>query len=523
MKYRNFNIDKQYILLFIFSFAVLLFCSATSPIYNGHDWTDANTYLTMARGLLNGRVPYLDLFDHKGPILYFIYAAGAIVDPNGFLGVFILQVLAMSFTLLFIYKIFMIYTSSRNLSLIGAFMLPIFLLTSGIYYLPQKLDYGGGSAEEFCVPFFAFSIWIVTKNLSKHSHNWEMYDFFFIGAAIGVVFQIKFNLTLFFGGLLLPIAIDFIIKRKFRNLFVVMSFVFSGLVLTVLPYLIYAIATKSVSHFFEAYIFFNKSYAFKESMPLFVLFKHIILQGLRTFLSTPKVSATILGSLIGLLCMKGPSILWRLSILCSMVFTGISVFAGQVMPYTLLPLLLYSFCITLAILARLKVREYGEKTVQAIMICTAGLIFACTIFSNKMVFYKDFVTSSAMTCQQQISQIVKQGPFQQPTLLEAGMLNRGFYNNLGIIPSIYYFYLPNVSYDQHPEILDSQIDAILCEKTDYVVLQWNSKDLTYSNIPNDNAYSQLYSAAFNHYKLVSIIRGTGAVEDLYYYLFMRRM
>ena len=33
---------------------LLLFCSGTSPLYNGHDWTDANTYLTMGRGLLHG-------------------------------------------------------------------------------------------------------------------------------------------------------------------------------------------------------------------------------------------------------------------------------------------------------------------------------------------------------------------------------------------------------------------------------------------------------------------------------------
>ena len=74
---------------------LLLFCSGTSPLYNGHDWTDANTYLTMGRGLLHGVVPYRDLFDHKGPLLYFVYALGALLSPSGFFGIYLLQAAAL--------------------------------------------------------------------------------------------------------------------------------------------------------------------------------------------------------------------------------------------------------------------------------------------------------------------------------------------------------------------------------------------------------------------------------------------
>ena len=44
-----------------------------SPLYKLNPWSDANIYLTIGRSILSGVKAYTDLFDHKGPILYFIF------------------------------------------------------------------------------------------------------------------------------------------------------------------------------------------------------------------------------------------------------------------------------------------------------------------------------------------------------------------------------------------------------------------------------------------------------------------
>ena len=44
-----------------------------SPLYKLNPWSDANIYLTIGRSILYGVKAYTDLFDHIGPILYFIY------------------------------------------------------------------------------------------------------------------------------------------------------------------------------------------------------------------------------------------------------------------------------------------------------------------------------------------------------------------------------------------------------------------------------------------------------------------
>ena len=35
--------------------------------------------------MMNGAVPYRDLFDHKGPLLYLLYGIGYLIDSTGFL------------------------------------------------------------------------------------------------------------------------------------------------------------------------------------------------------------------------------------------------------------------------------------------------------------------------------------------------------------------------------------------------------------------------------------------------------
>ena len=46
----------------------------------------------MTRGLM----PYRDLFDHKGPLLFMLYALGAAISDTSFIGVFALEALSLA-------------------------------------------------------------------------------------------------------------------------------------------------------------------------------------------------------------------------------------------------------------------------------------------------------------------------------------------------------------------------------------------------------------------------------------------
>ena len=76
--------------------AVLLIASTSSPLYATNFWTDTNIYFTIGRGMTQGLMPYTDLFDHKGPLLYMLYALGALVSDTSFFGVFLLEVASLT-------------------------------------------------------------------------------------------------------------------------------------------------------------------------------------------------------------------------------------------------------------------------------------------------------------------------------------------------------------------------------------------------------------------------------------------
>ena len=507
-----------WVVCFAFAAALLLFCSGTSPLYNGHDWTDANTYLTMARGLLRGAVPYRDLFDHKGPLLYFIYAIGALISPSGFFGVFLLQAAALGTTLFFLYQIALLILGDIPRAAVCAAVLPFFLLTESIYYLAFNLDYGGGSAEEFCLPLLSAALWLSAR--CEFRGRWDRWPMLAMGVLAGCVCLIKFNLVLFWVGLLLPVFLRFLFRRQWKEFFSSLLWGAAGGLISVTPYLIYSIVTRSLSEFFYAYILFNRTYA--EAGSLTYLIVNAVEQAYRNLASLPILLFVLIALLLGLLFLRRTPPLWRVSVLLAFGALGFAIFCGRAMLYTLLPLLLAVFPGAIALVGALP-RGWARGTGGALVsgaLCLA--LAAAAVVHNQMIFCKNFAWSGKTTCQQEMAALIRSGPYENPTLLEAGMLNRGYYNELGITPTIYYFYLPNVSYDLHPEILDSQLAAIQEEKTDYVILQSEMPALTPDTLPSYPIQAQLCQAALDHYQLVGVVKGTGAVDHLYYHLFVRR-
>jgi len=87
--------DKFKIILYCFlvSFIILLFTSKCSFLYPFNDWVDANAFFTVGKSMMNGIVPYRDLFEQKGLLLYFIYGVGYLISNTTFIGIFILEII----------------------------------------------------------------------------------------------------------------------------------------------------------------------------------------------------------------------------------------------------------------------------------------------------------------------------------------------------------------------------------------------------------------------------------------------
>ena len=171
----------------------LLFASSGSPLYATNFWTDTNIYFTIGRGIVRGLMPYRDLFDHKGPLLYALYALAALVSDTSFAGLFLLEVASLAATL---------YIGWRTVRLYGEGALTLAAIgVSAIVTTACAAFTQGGSAEEFCLPALALALWCVLKRMREGADcaRWRQLYMAF-GAAMGWVFAIKYtDCGLFFG------------------------------------------------------------------------------------------------------------------------------------------------------------------------------------------------------------------------------------------------------------------------------------------------------------------------------------
>lgn len=167
----------------------LAVASTSSPMYATNFWTDTNIYFTIGRGMTRGLMPYRDLFDHKGPLLYMLYALGAAVSDTSFAGVFLMETVSLFLTLLAAWRV----ASLDGENVLSLAAIP---LTAMVTVTCTAFNQGG-SAEEFCLPALCWALWAALRMLSGE----EKYSLSVLfGAAMGWVFAIKYtDCGLFFG------------------------------------------------------------------------------------------------------------------------------------------------------------------------------------------------------------------------------------------------------------------------------------------------------------------------------------
>jgi hypothetical protein len=173
----------------------MLFATLSSPLYPLNDWVDSNTFFTMGKAMFNGKVLYRDVFNHKGPILHFLHGLAWVISNKSFFGVWILEIIACYFTLLFSYRILALYTDHKAI-----LVMPVFAV---LLYTTSAMA-KGDSAEEFCLPMLMYAVFIAVRSL-KEKKEISKKNLLLLGVTSGVVLWIKYTMLGFYlGWVILP-------------------------------------------------------------------------------------------------------------------------------------------------------------------------------------------------------------------------------------------------------------------------------------------------------------------------------
>lgn len=112
--------------------------------------TDSSVFFYIGQRILQGDVPYRDVWDHKGPLIFYIDALGQFLSPHSPWGVWFLELALVS---LAVFLLFALSKSRFGLwpALFGSVLF--------VLQLPHVLD-GGNLTEEFVLPFQMLCIWL---------------------------------------------------------------------------------------------------------------------------------------------------------------------------------------------------------------------------------------------------------------------------------------------------------------------------------------------------------------------------
>lgn len=206
------------LLLFVVSFVfVTLFSRSTSFLYV-FEGGDPAIFKQMGLALLRGKTLYVDYFDNKGCILYFIQALGLWLGGDFF--ILLMQAISLTITLVIWDKMLALYRDERGRLICLGLALVLLL---GFYQ-------DGDLTEEWCLPFASYSILVYFRNL-KSGKEIQLWEMFAMGICFGIITFIRVNNAVPFLGFVAYIWIQLLAKKDFGKFFKALVCFFFGFII----------------------------------------------------------------------------------------------------------------------------------------------------------------------------------------------------------------------------------------------------------------------------------------------------
>ncbi len=240
------------VLLFILSAftGALLFSETTSPLFS--DWGyDSAMFQTIGKYWAEGFLPYVDLFDHKGPIIFFINAVGYAI--RGRTGVFLLQILFLAAAEAAAYRLLRIKKAER-VSLLLSLLLPLVLAANW-----QE----GNTTEEYILPFLLFSYyrmykWSVSFAAGEYTHAPFHAAIYGAAFAFALLTRVTNAIGVCIGVLFISISLT--VKKEWKNLFQNALGFFLGAAVLIVPFCLYYYLHGALYEMWYGSLLFNMDY-----------------------------------------------------------------------------------------------------------------------------------------------------------------------------------------------------------------------------------------------------------------------
>ena len=270
-------------------------CSRSSPFYPFNNSTDANIFFTVGKSMMRGLVPYRDVYEQKGPLVYLLYGVAYLVSNASFFGVFLLEAAAFAALSFFMVSIIAEYAGSRlgcaNPRIAeacheaagrdapgcdGTQPAAYFAAPRRVHYIltfaagaliasSRGFALGGGSVEELALPAMAFSLYSLLRaarggfgRTARGGFGRAAPELTLVnGVLCGCVFWMKYTLCGFYAGYAVVLLLITFKSGGARSALSALSRFAAGFFLAALPWLTYFALHGALRDLYEAYFYNN--------------------------------------------------------------------------------------------------------------------------------------------------------------------------------------------------------------------------------------------------------------------------
>lgn len=455
-----------------------------SPLYPSNEWSDINIYQTIGKSLTKGKVLYVDLFDHKGPLIFIIYALAYKLSDFQFFGMFIVLYILWGGVLVHLYKSLNCYVSK-----VSSFIIAILTI-----YFSLNYSHTGGSPEEFILIANVYILSVFIRWITGNS-SIKKRDLVLLGVFSSMILLLKFNLITIYFCLILGFLLYFFFSKDFFSFFRFIRFYLLGLFGLIVCVGLYLYCTGVLQATIDSYIILNRKaisgYTFYESIRLGV--KRLIELFQLHFLGT---TLFLMGGFLFPFLYIKSNILKVFFVMA--VFSAIIVlyFTGVAQFYYTLPL--YAFVPLGLLIIFDKLRIFcTSKSYKLITSASLFIVILLGIYQTKLwnLSLKQLMRQEEMPgVNYQFAKTIKQS--DTPSLM---VLSFGDAINLftlcDIFPTNKFFTTLNLSYSIFPDLRNTQMETINNKEVEYIVM-------------NEGAYFfRDYQPLYDNYEIVDTFEG----------------
>ena len=477
---------------------VALFALYASPLSKGNVWVDTNAMLEVGRAWTHGYMPYRDVFEQHGPLMFFYFFVANVISEHGYIGLFVVEVLNLIGIWVVVTKLLNKVTNPILNKTLATFLVATFVLSHAFEY--------GGSPEEFATFWTLLGILMAYRFLDADRTAQIIRLGAGFGLAIVAVFLIKYTLLGALIGVTLVVGLVGI-ARRFKKLLIFgmtalgVFAVINGVVLTILHFLGDARA------FINVYFITNMK-AYSETVTFSQRLDYFKAAGSGLWEAYAVLLIIAVVAVLALIDRKKFDRLSTMTLVAGAVAFIITYGVGRFDDY--------SFLVILALLMLLVVQGAGLALAKRyVSIPAVALVTLSVAVVNPFVGKEPYIWTNQVNASKVMGDYISQQPGRK-SLIYANFIDGGVerYANVDVAGKFKFFEQTNIPGNKFPDQANGLADAINNAKPDFIAYSLNWGGAKPADLSNRrDILSHISPQVLHNYRLVKVAASYAPTEQ----------